>query len=146
MNCHCWLTNQTIHRALAPQILCGWDWGGGSLSTHDIGGSYQFPGTLRSDQAPQFALLDGSRVFTGTSFLVDRRQLMGLTCRCMLRMPMPIMRRRQRALLSHCLDSRLVWRMARHNIRYPLLARRLSLLYTPRSLLLLGLAGVFHSV
>jgi len=38
--------------------------GGGSLSTHDIGGSYH-SGTLRSDQAPQFALLDGSRVFTG---------------------------------------------------------------------------------
>ena len=38
--------------------------GGGSLSTHDIGGAYH-SGTLRSDQAPQFALLDGSRAFTG---------------------------------------------------------------------------------
>jgi len=51
--------------------------GGGSLSTHDIGGSYH-SGTLRSDQAPQFALLDGSRAFTGNIVFVGAQTVDGV--------------------------------------------------------------------
>jgi len=51
--------------------------GGGSLSTHDIGGAYH-SGTLRSDQAPQFALLDGSRAFTGNIVFVGAQTVDGV--------------------------------------------------------------------
>ncbi len=50
---------------------------GGALSTHDIGGSYH-SGTLRSDQAPQFALLDGSRSFTGDIVFVGAQTVDGV--------------------------------------------------------------------
>ena len=47
-----------------PRVVSGSGGGGGALLTHDLGGGYH-SGTLRNDQGPQFALVDGSRPFTG---------------------------------------------------------------------------------